>query len=430
MNSYKQMEAASLSDSQREALLYLQESNDSVFLTGHAGTGKSFLIKTFLQDKDQRKAYPVLGSTGVSAFALGGRTFHSFFGIGMMQGALEAIVARALQNRQVRYRLRNAQTIIVDEISMLPSMALECADLIAQAVRESNEPWGGLRVIAVGDFAQLPPVSHASQRPWAFLAPTWERTGFVPLILTDQQRTESPVFLSVLEKVRLGCVDDEVQDFIFARMIDEPLDHATHLYPRRTMADDHNAIKLSKLEQKLYTFETKYTGSEMYQEALKKNAPVAEVLQVCLGARVMVRINDPLLRYVNGSIGVVAGISEDKIVVDIKGRLFDFEKMSFSWLDGDGKPQATATNFPLQLAWATTVHKAQGLTLDQLVVDLHALWEPGHAYVALSRVRDPSMLSILRSSASSIKADTLVKKFYDGGCASDFQNKLMYSQEE
>lgn len=172
------MQQLDLTTSQKNALDVLENETSNVFVTGFAGTGKSFLISKFLQNKDQRNDYPVLGSTGVAALLLGGRTFHSFFGLGFANNSMEQTIATACANRNVGVRLRKAKAIIIDEISMISGNLLTAAEAIARHFLQSSESWGGLRVIVVGDFAQLPPVERGSQKPWAFLFPVWKKVVF------------------------------------------------------------------------------------------------------------------------------------------------------------------------------------------------------------------------------------------------------------
>ena len=184
------MQAYKLTNSQKEALEVLEQGSSNAFVTGFAGTGKSFLISRFLQDKDQRTEYPVLGSTGVAALLLGGRTFHSFFGLGFAQHSMEQVVEAACKNKNVGYRIKKAKAIIIDEISMISGFLLTAAEEIARYFLESSEPWGGLRIIVVGDFAQLPPVERGSKKAWDFLFPVWETSRFQSLVLKEDTRVE------------------------------------------------------------------------------------------------------------------------------------------------------------------------------------------------------------------------------------------------
>ena len=150
---------------------------ENVFVTGAAGSGKSFLIERFLRAvAASDEALPVLASTGAAAILVGGRTFHSFFGLGILQGGHQATVDRALKNKRLARRLKKARGVMIDEISMLSGQTLRAAEEIARRALDPERPWGGLRMIAIGDFAQLPPVSNQGVRDWAFLDPTLDRT--------------------------------------------------------------------------------------------------------------------------------------------------------------------------------------------------------------------------------------------------------------
>ena len=416
-----------LSQSQQEALEIFTQSESNVFLSGAAGSGKSFLISKYLRDKDTRKDFPVLASTGAAAVLVGGRTFHSFFGLGLMQGQAHEIIERSVSNRHVRYRLRKAKAIVIDEISMIPGPVLDIAEVICRRLLDENRSWGGLRIISIGDFAQLPPIARGQKfPPWAFLSSSWERACFHPIILDENMRSKADTFSHFLLQMREGTISDEVEEILNERY-GPPFDfQGTQLFSKRMEAEDFNARKLAGLSENLVSIPTKYSGHENYIEALKKNAPISECLHIKIGSKVMIRINDPLLRYVNGSTGIVLAIKEDEITVGLgeQQRPFEFEKVAFSYLDGNGDVKATAQNFPLQLAWASTIHKAQGMTLDEVAVSLQGLWEPGQAYVAASRVRSLENLWIRDWSKKSIFCDPLVQRFYQEGCSYSFRESL------
>lgn len=405
-----------LTSCQTAALDVLQREGN-VFLTGAAGTGKSYLLEKYLKGKSSM-AFPVVASTGAAAVLVGGRTFHSFFGLGIMEGGVEAAVARASKNRKVIRRLGAAHCVIIDEISMLSGAMLRAAEWTARRVRGRNEPWGGLRIIVVGDFAQLPPVTHGGmQKDWAFLHEVWQESAFQPALLSTVMRTQESEFLTVLNFIREGTVNDQVRAFLDGRM--QPLkdgDEATRLYAHRHKADSYNHERLHRLPGSARTYVTSYEGDEHYMESAKKSMPIPEELQLKEGALVMMRKNDVSedRLYVNGSLGVVSTMSEDELTVRLlSGPVIEVAKEKFSYLDGDGKEMLAAWNFPVTLAWATTIHKAQGASLDRMTVDLSQLWEPGQAYVALSRVRGAQGLSIEQWNERGIRADAQVTDLYN-----------------
>ena len=386
----------------------------NVFLTGGAGSGKSFLVRYFLKDKST-KEFPVLASTGAAAVLVGGRTFHSFFGLGFLEGGPDATIEKAARNREVVRRLKKINGFIVDEVSMLSGVILATAEIICRRVRDSDEPWGGLRVIAVGDFAQLPPVErNSSAKSWAFMHPVWAWSGFRTEYLRTQTRCRDEVYMKILNQVREGKITQEVTDYLNSKIVTGDQEFSgTRLFPRRDQTDRFNLQKLNELKTPLQKFETVYTGNARVVEQLKKVAPVAEVLHLKEMALVMLRQNDPLGRWVNGTTGHVEKITAGLLKIRLlNGRLAEIEKANFTMLDADGDIVASATNFPVTLAYASTIHKAQGATLDRLWVDLKQLWEPGQAYVALSRISMGSDLWIEAWQPRAIQTDPHVTQFY------------------
>lgn len=409
----KKSEVFQLSEEQAHALEMLQ-SGENVFLTGGAGSGKSFVIKELTKDLDP-KSMPILASTGAAAVLLGGRTFHSFFGLGIMEGGADATYERASKDAKILKRLAKVEGCIIDEISMIPGEALMIAEALAQKARGSRLPWGGMRIIAVGDFAQLPPVTrNNAKRDWCFLNPVWQATGFQVCQLKHNQRVQDSHFLDVLAEIRQGRMNQKVADFLNERTKPHDEDHpGTRLFPRREQSENYNQKKLIEIPEDEMLFEAIYFGEEKFVTTLKKSAPVAETLKVKIGCRVMFLKNDPQKRWVNGTRGMVAGLEDQHLIIrKDHGREVKVEKMTFSLLDAEGEVRASVIQFPLTLAYATTIHKSQGATLDELWCDLSALWEPGHAYVALSRLRDVRGLHIVRWNPKSFIVDPLVQKFY------------------
>jgi hypothetical protein len=272
-------------------------------------------------------------------------------------------------------------------------------------------------VIAVGDFAQLPPVSNQLEKDWAFLDESWERSRFAPAVLRTIMRTSDPEFLGILNFVRSGIVNQAVSDFLNSRIHDESSEfEGTRLFPHRATVEKFNLEKLNELTHPAHAFETEYFGEQKYIDDLKRNAPVPEQLSLKEGALIMMRQNDPLGRWVNGSLGEIEHIDAAKkrirIVLADGRRLIEIEPVNFSILNAEGVEVASARNFPLNLAYATTIHKAQGMTLDRVLVDLKNLWEPGQAYVAVSRVKTSAGLHLLGWTPASIRTDSRVAAFY------------------
>jgi len=403
-----------LTPSQKKGLKALQEEGGNIFLTGGPGTGKSFLITEYLRQAQEK--IPVIASTGTSAILVGGRTFHSFFGLGIMQGGPKAVCERALKSNRLRRRLRDLRTIVIDEVSMLSYSAFDCSEKIARKLRKSESPWGGLRVIAVGDFAQLPPISRGGRKEWCFLGEAWEKSEFKKMELTEVMRTEDTAFLEILEDIRWGRASERVAQFLNERVVSgEEMDSdVPHIFPRRAETDAFNQIKLAEIEGPARNYETEYGGKNDYIDRLMKDAPIPPVIVLKEGALIMIRMNDPKQRFVNGTIGVIEEMHEEVLLVKLRKKTIELEPFSFTMLDGDGEEAAFAVNFPVTLAYASTIHKVQGTTLPRIHVSLKNLWEPGQAYVALSRAQSGDGVTLMDWDKHSIKADELVIEFYNG----------------
>lgn len=405
----------SFSEDQLKAFQLLR-SGENVFLTGGAGTGKSYVIRQLLEELPN-KSFPLLASTGSAAVLLGGRTFHSFFGLGIMEGGPSGTLERGLKNSKLLSRLKKIEGFIVDEISMIPGSALDVAESLARAARDSSMPWGGLRVIVVGDFAQLPPVQRfdvRGPRDWAFKSEAWKKSDFLWASLNANHRTDEKDFIQHLHTIRKGMLTSEVKDFLNEHLREhDDEDQGTRLFPRRDQSESYNLKKLAEIKDEEVEIPSIYFGSEKHQEMLMKSSPVPMNLKLKIGCEVLFLQNDPSKRWVNGTRGKVTDIQSDKIMVQKhRGREVQVEKAQFTMLDAEGQVVASLIQFPLTLGYATTIHKSQGATLDDLWCDLGSLWEPGQAYVALSRLRSSEGLKILRWHPRSFITDPEVQKFY------------------
>jgi hypothetical protein len=377
-----------------------------------------------------------LASTGTAAILLGGRTFHSFFGLGIMEGGVDLVVSRAVKHQGIIQRLKKVDQILLDEISMIGAAEWMAAEKIARMARKRQaEPWGGIRVVAIGDFAQLPPVvkppmrsmnqdpysqdlfsqeQREPEKPWCFLTDTWHKTEFDSVNLREIVRSNDSHWNEILNELRWGQFTLRAKEVLDSRIRRVPLDfQGTRLFSRRTQVDRLNHERLHMLKGTVKVYDTVYVGLAQKIDDLKRNAPIGEAITLKEGALVMFRQNDPELRYVNGTLGTIVRLKDGEVQVELlNGRLIDLKPATFSVLDAEGEVVATATNFPLNLAWACTIHKAQGATLDKAHVDLRGVWEHGQSYVALSRVRSLDDLTIEGYSPSGFKIDPAVKEFY------------------
>lgn len=403
---------------------------ENIFLTGAAGTGKSFVVQRFLEES-QGERIVLLATTGAASIIIDGRTFHSFFGLWNFGASTDVMIESALNMRSLGDRLRGTDCIVIDEVSMLNSRTIFAAEKIARIVRQNESPWGGLQVIATGDFCQLPPITtkkdreegfcEAGETDWVFKSDTWEESGFKTVELTEIMRTSEARFLEILRKLRMGVRDEEVQAFLQERVIGAipaSTSDAPMLFSRKGGVEECNRIRLERLPGETVSFSTIYTGEEKDIKKLRSSSPLDDVLSLREGALVMIRVNDPNgypYRYANGTLGHYIGHDEERDLLRVRlknGMDVELKREEFHWKTGSGSIAATARNFPVNLGWATTIHKSQGATMDQLIVDMGNVWESGQAYVALSRVRGEDGLRVLRPSQGKIFLEDEVKRFY------------------
>jgi ATP-dependent exoDNAse (exonuclease V) alpha subunit len=335
-------------EDQSRALKILAGENN-VFLTGGAGTGKSTVISEFIKN---RESVAVLASTGTAAILLGGRTVHSFFGLGIMEGGADAVVERAVKHRGIVQRLRKTKTVLIDEVSMIGASELACAEKIARKARANSAPWGGLRVVVIGDFAQLPPVVRAApgsepERPWCFLSEAWRDSLFDPVVLKEIVRSRDSDWNRILGELRWGEMEEASYEVLRSRVRPVPLEfQGTRLFARRAQVESLNQERLKTLPGSAREYPTIYMGNAQRVDELKRNAPIPEILVLKPGALVMFRQNDPDYKFVNGTLGRVVKLQDQQIEVELlSGKTVELKSTTYSLLDAEGQVLASATNF-------------------------------------------------------------------------------------
>jgi hypothetical protein len=393
------------------------------FISGVAGSGKSTVVNEFRRGAGAQ--YDVVASTGLAALLVSGRTFHSFFGLGILEGGPQKAIERAVRNRKVQERVLNCDGVIIDEISMISGELFCCADEICRAITGNKDaPWGGVKIIAVGDFAQLPPISKDKNkiRPdFAFHSRSWMLSDFQNFFFTKVHRTADIDYLSVLNEVRNGKLTQRNIEWLKSKCTDNPPEDIPHLLPRRSQVDSFNRKKLADLPGTAVAIETTYQGDEKLCLRLLEDAPIPKTLYLKPGALVIMRANDSAGRWVNGSVVTIKKIAEEVItVIDTSGRELMVEKFEYKILGDDREVIALVRNFPMTLGWAMTIHKSQGCTLDAGVIDLGGLFDYGQGYVALSRFKSPGNLYIRAFNRDSILASSEVMEFYRSITSAEF----------
>lgn len=374
------------------------QSGSNVFLTGEPGAGKTHTIGDYiawLQEKGKEVA--VTASTGIAASHLGGRTIHSWSGIGVRDVLGQEDIAQIIQRGKSARRISDTDVLIIDEISMLNGQILDSLDALFRAVRLDTRPFGGMQVVLVGDFFQLPPISRDGKVPYAFQSEVWDRADLQVSYLTEQYRQEDDAFLNLLRAIRNGTLTEEhytllqVQDNI-TNSEQEP----TILHSHNREVDQDNTARLDALpgEQRIFTMEK--DGPKAAVEAMVKGCMSPEVLAIKEGAVVMFTKNDPQQAFVNGTLGTVTGFDQEGLpmVETFDGRKIIAEQMLWEMHDG-GERIAALRQVPLRLAWSITIHKSQGASLDAAEINLSRVFVEGQGYVALSRVRSLAGLRLV-----------------------------------
>ncbi|XP_040825216.1 ATP-dependent DNA helicase PIF1 [Ochotona curzoniae] len=389
----------------------------SIFFTGSAGTGKSYLLKRILGSLPPTGTVAT-ASTGVAACHIGGTTLHAFAGIGSGQAPLDQCVALA-QRPGVRQGWLSCQRLVIDEVSMVEADLFDKLEAVARAVRKQDKPFGGIQLIICGDFLQLPPVTKGSQAPrFCFQAKSWRRCVPVTLELTEVWRQTDQAFISLLQAVRLGRCSDVVTRQLRAT--------ATHKVGRDgivatrlcTHQDDvalTNEKRLQELPGEMHSFEALDSDPEL-AHILDAQCPVSRLLQLKLGAQVMLVKNLAVSRgLVNGARGVVVGFQDEGRGLPQVRFLCGVTEVirADRWtVHATGGQILSRKQLPLQLAWALSIHKSQGMSLDCVEISLGRVFAPGQAYVALSRARNLQGLRVLDFDPMVVRCDPRVLHFY------------------
>lgn len=393
--------------------LEILKTGANVFLTGEPGAGKTYVLNQYidwLASSDISVA--VTASTGIAATHIGGTTIHSWSGIGardtLDQYALDAITSK---EKLVR-RIKKAKVLVIDEISMLDGRLFDMVETICRTIKQSAEAFGGMQVIVVGDFFQLPPIAGRGEMSrFAFESRAWDSAKFITTYLSEQHRQEDEMFLSLLSSIRKNDVDDshytllsEQSDIAYEDI--EP----TKLFTHNKDVDAMNIERLRELNTVGASFKMDAKGNKQVLLGLVKSCLSPEILDLREEAMVMCTKNNFEVGYVNGTLGRVVRFDSDDgypVIETSDGREIKITPQQWNVEDG-GKILAQITQVPLRLAWAITVHKSQGMSLDAAEIDLRNAFAYGQGYVALSRVRSLAGMKILGLNAQALVVDPKV----------------------
>ena len=441
----------SLMNSAQQAAFDAIEAGKSIFLTGPGGTGKSYLLHQL--SLRSTKEVSLTAMTGCAALLLNSKakTLHSWSGVGLGADVVPLLVSKIRKSRRAALRWLKTDILVIDEVSMMTTELFEKLDEIGRKIRRNELlPFGGLQIVLVGDFFQLPPISTQT---FVFESPLWKKLGLETHELTEIIRQKDPIFQTILNEARYGELTKASLKVLRKRM---NLDYKsltvqpTMLFTRRVEVDQINARELKKLTTEHYTYNATtvfnpsantagltMTSPEV-QMAVKKfdgNAAYSSELVLAVGAQVMLLYNlNHEAGLVNGSRGVVVGFKkiEPNDVIDTKeAKIFikrdetlmpvvEFKSgerriMDYNTWEVQDSPGILRKQIPLKLAYAITIHKAQGATLDCALIDVGGrTFEYGQAYVALSRCKDIESLYVHDLEAEAFRANPKVKEFYRG----------------
>ncbi len=370
------------------------------FLTGMAGTGKSTLLRKFIAASGPK--VDITAPTGVAALNVGGMTIHRFCGmmLGPQPGQSNEEYFTLLQRDPRRSilvgfnRVRRCQVLVIDEVSMLPGRQFEFVEYLFRQLRGRDVPFGGCQVIATGDFLQLPPVRTDEDRPydWAFLSPAWALAEFKTILLETVRRQDEPAFVDALGNFRVGRVWGDCARLLQSRVRSNPAANMPRLFTHNLQVDKWNNFQLGGLPGDDIVLEAEQSGPDHQRDFLTRNLLTPATLRLKPGALVIFTVNKNPNKYdattfVNGQLGTVLSIEPGTVIVQCRG-CEPLRVEPFTWqFDSQDDSSAKFKQYPLRLAWAMTIHKSQGLTLDSAFLDIRAAREPGQAYVAVSRVR-------------------------------------------
>lgn len=393
---------------QKEALSILK-TGANVFITGAAGSGKTHLLREYIAYlKNHGGSVGVTASTGIAATHMGGITIHSWAGIGIRDTLTQGEIEHFREMSHLKKRFENTDVLIIDEISMLHHFRLDLVEMLVSAFRQSSMPFGGMQIIVSGDFFQLPPVSRPGEQEarFAYHSAAWRNLDFKICYLEETHRQSDSAYLGILNAIRNDTVNDDTVEILNSRFGARPDSGAnpTKLYSHNANVDTENERELAKLPGKTHEYEMETgKGRAALVEALKKSCLAPETLRLKEGARVMFVKNNFEEGYANGTLGEVTKCTDQSITVKTAGGKI-IQVPQESWrIEEDGKVKAEITQYPLRLAWAITVHKSQGMSLDAAEIDLSRSFEPGMGYVALSRVRSLSGLSLKGFNAMALR---------------------------
>lgn len=397
----------------QKTALEILKMGHNVFLTGPAGSGKTFLLNEYIDYlKKNGIGVAVTASTGIAATHMNGQTIHSWSGMGISDVFLEDDFAKLKKRYYHCERFRHTKVLIIDEVSMLHAHQLDIVNNICKNFKNPKLPFGGLQVILCGDFFQLPPVVRNEKKAqFVIESEAWIEMDPKICYLEEQHRQEDSSMLKILADIRGRVCDEETIDLICSRQNKNIKNDITptKLYTHNANVDGINNLELKKINEEPKIFQMTTAGIEQLAAVVKKGCLAPETLTLKKGAVVMFVKNNFEKGYVNGTLGKIKDFDQSgmPIVKTFAGK--DIVALAEKWsIEEDGEMLASVSQIPLRLAWAITVHKSQGMTLDAVEMDLGRSFEYGMGYVALSRVRTLDGIKLLGINDIALEVNPIV----------------------
>lgn len=420
-----------------QKIIKLINEGQNLFITGGAGTGKSFILNVL----KQRYRIAITSTTGISAINIKGQTIHSWAGIGIAQSPIEVTVNKILSNPVLERQIKYCSLLAIDEISMLDGFTFDYINEVLKKVKDCEAPFGGIQILLFGDFFQLPPVQK-KLKGYCFSSSAWNELNLTPVILDKIYRQEEKLFVETLKNVRYGIVTQEDYDILSKRDLGLIQTNADilHLFSTNKEANNHNFSKLKTLMNQESGYNAKdviyhygkdgiSTGNTTVDnpntlnindlrifKKLEEYCKAPNVLKLKKGCRVILLKNINFKQcLVNGSTGTIYELADDFITIDfdngVRYTMTSKEKFEYR---SEGVVKAIREQYPLNLAYGITINKAQGMTLNKVVVDFNRIFADGQAYVALSRVKTLNGLYIKNFEVKKIIASEQAIDFYKG----------------